>query len=450
VADATRPVGAVRSLPSLRGRPAPRVPARAGKTPSPPMLHWLAVAGPARMRPSFPGTAMHRRPPAPRDPLPAPVRPRAVGWAWVALALVGGHAPAAEPVAEPAATPWERIEVRTDSARRVLEAAVVTEAVDGGLLVELADQGYEILQPDAIVRRDAGVAAPPEAPRSLGLRVRAGLPAGFEVHVTRHYVFCHETSRDYARWCGALFERLYDAFLNVWRQAGLEVEDPPRPLIVVIFADRRGYEAHAAHDLGAAADRVAGYYNMLTNRVTTYDLTGGAGAAGGGAAADLVATLVHEATHQMAFNCGLHRRLAPVPVWVSEGMATWFETPAPETIHGWRGVGMVNRPRLTRYLQTHRPGDLEAIVRDDDRFRQPDTALDAYAAAWALTRHLLDTRKPAYAAYQRTLAAKQPFGADSPARRLADFEAAFGVPPSDLEADVLKTMARLASRLPRP
>ena len=39
-----------------------------------------------------------------------------------------------------------------------------------------------------------------------------------------------------------------------------------------------------------------------------------------------VATVVHEATHQMAFNCGLHTRYADIPVWVSEGIAMYFET----------------------------------------------------------------------------------------------------------------------------
>jgi hypothetical protein len=365
---------------------------------------------------------------------------------------------------EPAAGPdrRERIEVRTAEGRRVLEGRVLVEAVDGGVLLELADERYELVQPAEVVTREPlDAAEKAETARELGQRILADLPAGFEVHATKHYVVCFNTSRDYAKWCAAVFERLHDAFLNFWKKAGLEVAEPERPLVVVVFADRAAYEAHAARDLGPAADRVVGYYNLLTNRVTTFDLTGTDGVARGGArmrggpaaeimsspaAAGLVSTLVHEATHQMAFNCGMHRRLAPVPLWLSEGVAAYFEAPDLDATRGWRGIGSVNRPRLDHFLATHRPGDIAALVTDDERFRSAEAPLDAYAAAWALTRHLIDTRKRAFVEYARLQAAKQPLAADSSDQRRREFEAAFGATPAEIESDVVKAMARLASR----
>jgi hypothetical protein len=356
----------------------------------------------------------------------------------------------------------ERIAVHSAGGTRTLDATVLVEAADGGMLVELADERYELLQPESIVAREPLTDSPTEeTPRELGQRILAELPAGFDVHVTKHYVICFNTSRDYARWSGALFERLHEAFGNFWSRAGLDIDDPPRPLVIVIFADRGSYEAHAARDLGAATDRVVGFYNMLSNRVTTFDLTGtdgvprpGGRPMGGAAleilsspaAVGLVSTLVHEATHQMAFNCGMHRRLAPVPLWVSEGIATYFETPDLENARGWRGIGTVNRPRLDHFLAAHRAGDVAALVAADDRFRGADGALDAYATAWALTRHLVETRKPQFVAYLRTQAAKQPLAEDSPAQRLRDFEDAFGASPAAIEDEVVKAMARLASR----
>lgn len=338
---------------------------------------------------------------------------------------------------------------------------VVVEAQDGGMLLEHDDGRYEVLQPDRLAGRppEPAVAIEPDSPQALGRRILAELPAGFEMHVTKHYVFCFDTSRDYAKWCAAVFERLHDAFGTYWTRAGLEVRDAPRPLVVVIFADRRRYEAHAAADLGAAASRVVGYYDMLSNRVITYDLTGSdalangrpraAGAAGlailaSPAAAGLVSTLVHEATHQLAFNSGLHQRLAPVPLWVSEGVATAFETPDLKNARGWKGIGEVNVPRLERFLASQRPGTIAAIVADDELFRQPDTALDAYAAAWALTHYLLHSRKDAFAAYLRTLAAKRALADDSNESRRDAFEAAFGDPLA-VEQEVLKMAARLAA-----
>jgi hypothetical protein len=378
-----------------------------------------------------------------------------------ALLALLGHAAAAAPRAEPERERL-RLGVRIDGEQRIVEGDVVVEAVDGGVLLELADERYELVQPGEIVARERLDDRPAdESPRELGRRIAAELPAGFDVHVTKHYVVCFDTSRDYARWCAALFERLHEAFVNFWSKAGLEVHDPPRPLVVVIFSDRRAYEAHAARDLGAAADRVVGYYNLLTNRVTTYDLTGTdslprasgspRGPAGieilsSPAAAGLVATLVHEATHQMAFNCGMHRRLAPVPLWVSEGIATYFETPDLENARGWRGIGRVNRPRLDHFLATHRRGAVAAIVADDDRFRAADGPLDAYAAAWALTRYLVDSRKREFVTYLRAQAARPPLDDDSPERRRRDFEAAFGASPETIEDEVVRAMARLASR----
>jgi hypothetical protein len=201
----------------------------------------------------------------------------------------------------------------------------------------------------------------------------------------------------------------------------------------------------------------------MSNRVATYDLTGSeslrSGSAGGARrgpaeilalpdAAPLVSTLVHEATHQMAFNCGLHARLAPVPVWVSEGVATFFETPDLRSRSGWRGIGTVNRHRLERFRRTYRPGELEALVGTDDRFRDPATAPDAYAAAWALTWFLISTKHDPFVRYLGAMAGKTPFAADTPAQRLEDFAAAFAAAPADLEPALERHMARLETRTP--
>jgi len=355
-------------------------------------------------------------------------------------------------------TTAERIEVRTTADGRRVEGAVVVEAEDGGVLLELADQRYELLQPDQIAdRRPLPGGRPAESPREVGRRILGELPPGFQVHVTKHFVVCFDTSRDYAVWCAALFERLSDTFLTYWSNAGLDVRRPAQPLIVVIFAARRDYEAFAARDLGAAADRVVGYYNMLTNRVTTFDLTQsdtlrrpggrpghkGAEILASPEAAGLVATLVHEATHQMAFNCGLHRRLAPVPVWLSEGVATCFETPDLGHERGWRGIGGVNQPRLEHYLQTYRAGWLREIVADDEPFRRAEDGIDWYARAWALTHFLMKTRRAALVDYLEVMATKTPCGSDPAERRLGEFERAFGCTPDALENDVHRAMIHL-------
>jgi hypothetical protein len=336
---------------------------------------------------------------------------------------------------------------------------ILVEAEDGSLLLAGDDQRWEIIPRDTVVDRVL-VAAPrePESPRDLGRRILGELPPGFDLLVTKHYVVCFDTSRSYAQWAAAVFERLHEAFANFWERAGMEVTPPRQPLIVVIFSDRRRYEEHAAGDLGAATDRVVGYYNILSNRITTYDLTGSdalaatAGRSAGRAgveilarpeAAGLVSTLVHEATHQMAFNCGLHQRLAPVPVWICEGVAAYFETPDVTSDRGWKAIGTVNAPRRQQFLATARTGWIEPLLVDDDQFRRPETAIDAYAQAWALTAFLVQTKKPAFVRYLQTLAAKKPLAEDSKELRREEFVATFGVPDAAFEQAVATFVARL-------
>ena len=385
--------------------------------------------------------------------IPRLVLGMALSWTPVGSALA---APGTTAGAE--TRPVERITVQVDGSQRQIEGVVVVEALDGGLLLERPDERLELVQPADILSRTPVAQPKGESPRDLGRRILGELPPGFDLLVTKHYCICFDTSRAYAQWCAALFERLHDAFANFWKQAGIEMTPPPRPLLVVIFADRQRYEAFAARDLGAAADRVVGYYNLMTNRVTTFDLTGSAGLPrpagqaaaragleilGSPEASGMVATLVHEATHQMAFNGGLHQRLAPVPLWLSEGVATYFETPDLASDRGWKGIGNVNTARLERFLANQRAGTLEQIVLGDEPFRRPDEALDAYARAWALTFFLTQTRKAAFVDYLRTISRKGPLTDDSEEVRLDDFKTAFGASPSDLEEPLLRYMTRL-------
>ncbi len=389
-------------------------------------------------------------------PSAQPARPAA--WTRVAWRLCGAGAATLGGLAVSA----EWVEVLTHDGKSRL-GTIVREAQDGSLLLEDDSGRYELLGPQQIRSRIEAASLPqPLGPTELERRLLAELPAGFRALTTKHYVVCFDTSRDYAKWCAAIFERLHDAFGMYWTRAGLEIQEPDRPLVVVIYADKRAYEADAAGDLGPAASQVAGYYNLLRNRIVTYDLTGSdllAAARGrrpglvgleivsSPAAVGLVSTLVHEATHQLAFNSGMHRRLAPIPLWVSEGIATYFETPDLKNVRGWRGVGTVNRPRLDHFLRHYQPGCVATMIRDDEAFRDPDRAVDCYATAWAVCHHLLTLRKPEFVDYLRGLADKQPLDEDSADQRLAAFEAAFG-DPAAVEQAVVATMARLAARPP--
>ena len=158
-----------------------------------------------------------------------------------------------------------------------------------------------------------------------------------------------------------------------------------------------------------------------------------------------VSTIVHEATHQIAFNCGLHVRYSDCPVWVSEGIATYFETPDLRSSKGWQNIGVINRSRLLqfrKYLRNRPANSLQTLLADDKRFSNTKFLDDAYAEAWSLTYYLIRVHPRQYIDYLKKLSTKQPALYDDPETRLAEFEAAFG-DLKRLDADFLRYMLRL-------
>ena len=164
------------------------------------------------------------------------------------------------------------------------------------------------------------------------------------------------------------YERLYRGYYSYWKNRGLELRKPTFPLVALVFENKASYAGYAEKELGDATHFIFGYYNMQTNRVTMYDLTGadelrktqrGVSSAAHinqllsqPAAERTVATIVHEATHQLAYNTGLQTRYAGNPMWVSEGIAVYFETPDLDSSRGWRYIGAINRLHLNHFRDT--------------------------------------------------------------------------------------------------
>ncbi|MEX2185933.1 MAG: DUF1570 domain-containing protein [Pirellulales bacterium] len=342
----------------------------------------------------------------------------------------------------------EQVEFRRqgDSQATRLEGRVVVEAVDKSLLFQTADGGLYPIAAEQLIRRtsDARPFAPVAADE-IGKQLLAGLPDGFDVHRTRNYVICYNSNKAYAQWVGALFERLHRAFHTFWQGKGIKLAEPEFPLCVLVFADEESYAAYAKQHYGEGASKLVAFYALTTNHVTLYDLTGvGALRREGNrrgnlaqvnemlshpSAAQNVATVVHEAFHQLQFNCGLSQRFADVPLWVAEGLAMYFETPDLKSAQGWRTIGAVNYGRLgdfQAYFPNRPAASLKSLVVDDARVRDPRTATAAYAEAWAINHFLMQRHTKEYVAYLKTIADKPPAVVDTPAERLKQFEAALG------------------------
>jgi hypothetical protein len=353
----------------------------------------------------------------------------------------------------------ERLKWRGDDAQvREVAGKILTEAEDGGLLL-IGQDGrlWTIEKPHLVSRQDAREPFRPLTHVALAKQLQAELGGGFEVVIKKHYVICTSARREYAEWCGALFERLHLSFHNYWKQRGMKLAEPEFPLIALIFAGEKEFAAFATKDAGADAATAKGYYSIATNRMVLYDLTA-ADAKPIGNAADIdrqlaavpynIATVIHEATHQIAFNSGMHTRYADNPLWLVEGMAMYFETPDLSSKTGWKTAGAVNDERLGQFRGFISDGrrhadSLTTLISSDARFNDAEQAADAYAEAWALSFYLIRTKKEAYIRYLNALAAKPPLVFDTPEERLAQFRAAFGDDLKPIETELLKNMRRL-------
>jgi hypothetical protein len=359
----------------------------------------------------------------------------------------------------------ETVTFRQSGRQLTVKGRPIVEAADGGILFQGVDGVLWSIERNEVERRER-LDAPfkPLNATELAEQMLAESPAGFRTFTTTHYVVCYNTSRAYAQWTGSLLERLYKAFTNYWQNQGMEIREPEFLLPVVVFADRKAYDAASRDDLPSGTGSIIGFYSLRSNRVNMFDLTGSeavreasANANRRGsmreinqmlsqpAAVPLVATIVHEATHQIAFNCGMQTRYADIPLWLCEGMAVYFEAPDLSSSRGWRGIGRVNYPRLERFhknLPAWHAGSLEEMLRDSRRFRDPRTAVDAYADAWALNYYLIKYEPKAYTAYLKDLAEKRPLIDDDPKDRLTEFRKHFG-DLRKLEQDFLKQMSRI-------
>jgi len=361
-----------------------------------------------------------------------------------------------------AADPAIRVRFVDDrsNGEQTVEGRVLVEAVDGGILVEDVQQRLWSITPDRLkLRTGLEHDYSPLKGEELATALQDEMGLGFKTISTPHYVLCTDGPSAYAEWVGTLFERLLRAFLLNWKQAGWELAEPVAPLPALVFRNQEQYAAYALKDAGPEVADKAGYYSIRTNRIVLYDL---ASTGTNDSALDVdqverrvaaapanVATIVHEATHQIAFNCGMHTRYADTPMWVAEGLAMYCETPDLRSGSGWRTIGKLNLTRLRNYrefsAQRKTDGSLRTLIQDETRFRNPETMLDAYAESWALTDYLMRERREEFVTYLQLIAKKPRLNWDAPNSRVSEFETVFG-PLEAVEAACIAHARRLRAR----
>lgn len=345
-------------------------------------------------------------------------------------------------------------------------AEVVAQAADGCKM---------LLTPDGqlwAVGRDDMVGCEPHSQPMVPLSQKdiyedfkqQGAVAGFQVHQTPHFVLIYDTNEAYAHWVGQLYEQLYRGFHNFWKTQGFKLQEARFPLVAVVFKTREAYLAYAERHIGPAAKALMGYYDPQSNRMITYDMTGAASVPTGSRSKDqqliaklllqpgaerTVATIVHEAVHQLAYNTGLQVRRAENPTWLSEGLALYFETPDANSPIGWRAIGKPNLFNMRNFIQfiPQRPNNsLLTLISDDSRLQKEETASHAYAESWALTYFMIKKKRDAFVGYVKELSQMTPGQTMSPPERVKLFQKHFGEDMNELDRDFIKYMSSLQSR----
>lgn len=364
--------------------------------------------------------------------------------------------------------------------------ALAQWAIDEELLDE-ADRVYRAIlraEPEhadayAALRALATVRPLPKTSEALD-RARVIAPESFREYETRRYVILSDADPAWIRVQSRRLERAHDEFFRF--AIGLDLR--PRPvrhkLVAVVFDDRSGFASFAKHDGRASVDRVAGYYSAPTDRLVFYHVESNenllaarseleslydeaalvqrqarsAGMRGrrGQASeirADLerqyahldererainifahersVAVTVHEAVHQLMFHTGVQSPRVAHPMWLTEGLATAFETDATGSAFGPTREFASRREAFWTLLDNDRVMPLRELIALTPRRVQgnPRNVDVVYNQGYALVTWMCRHRKLELRRYLRALNAL-PGGTPSAADQLEAFTAAFG------------------------
>jgi hypothetical protein len=342
--------------------------------------------------------------------------------------------------------------------RNVTGELVALDASLGQLILD-ADGQLTAIAPNELKRiEELPDALVPTSAKDLAKKVLTLLPPGSKSIVTDHFVVCYNTSDVYARWNSDLYEKLYKGFYRFWKEKGVELIAPRFPLVAVIFETKADYIQFAANEF-AGAQNTIGYYHQSTNRLASYDLTGIQGLIPPKAQVmraelinqivsrpegeRLIATIIHEVCHQISFNSGLQVRLGDNPLWLSEGLATFFESPDLTSQTGWAGIGKLNKHNyvnLANYLPSRSNESLELLLMDDNRLRNGETMSSSYAEAWGLTYYLIKSKSKEFVTYMDKIREKPPGSRSTPKERIELFRACFGNDLRKVDRDFIRLM----------
>jgi len=288
-------------------------------------------------------------------------------------------------------------------------------------------------------------------------RLQKGPLRDFQVHQTAHYLIFYQSSRAFAEASGRWLEDLYRRLLDAFRKHEMTAHDTEFPLVAVIYRTEHDFKASKGVD-----PEVQAVYEIYTNRIYFYEKSEQDKNAPEVSALRKPQTVVHEGTHQVLQNIGVHPRLSAWPIWLVEGLAEYCSTPA--TRKGgkptWDGLGMINGLHMATIRELEDP--LSVAIRGDDAqakalVREPGKPLveclvrkthltpTEYALAWAMTHYLAFKRQDDFVEYLKAMSQIPPLEPRTPEDHLAEFRKAFGSDLVKIDKTIDSYLKKLAT-----
>ncbi len=308
---------------------------------------------------------------------------------------------------------------------------------------------------------------------------RALLPKRFIEYDTKRFVVMSDAEPQWTRTQMQRLERTHHQFHRYTRKLGLQPLPLEHKLVCVLFRDRRDYQVFANKHDDVVDPWIAGYYSPLHDRIVFYQGEANPSviearrklkqmqediasidrqvhlAARDGdreQARNLqqhkqryrqhlqlesnrvdeftdqvnTATTIHEATHQLMFHTRVQSPHMQYPLWLSEGLATAFETDAPNAAFGPAHEYSPRREAFEELLKEGTLVNLRPLVTwtripaNDD-----ETVRAVYHQSYALVTWMSRFRKNQLRRYLELMAA-EPAGRPNAANHLVVFERAFG------------------------
>jgi hypothetical protein len=229
------------------------------------------------------------------------------------------------------------------------------------------------------------------------------------------------------------FRSIHHSVQLYCRTRQLLTRDIEFPLVAVVFGTKNEFLRYAQLEGATLPPNCVGYYSQNSNRIVLFESPVALGI-------NTLETICHEATHQLAFNTGLHQRLSSTPLWLAEGFATMFESPSLSGLNSRDRTSMWPESRRQEWRELVKQPEIiyrliDGMIRSDKPFKIESQK--AYCVSWAMTAYLSQRRPKQFSLYMTHVANRPPYEDYEAPERAFDFQKIFGTDSRLLAKNVI-------------